>query len=256
MWRALLVAALAVLGGCAGVGTQEATETLTPAPVPEPATPVSVPQRGGAVDVDAVIEGHAAVLAERSFHRRVERDGATVQDVWVDRDAGVVRLRYRSGAETTDIVVTEDTEYRYVTDGSGAPGYAEYRHGGDVPYALSLSGDVVLRQYVGRHEYQTLGTVRRDGRALAALRFNASDVPVPENRAIDVDSWLYVDRDGVVRYADHREQFDDGSELRLEMTVTDVRRVPVPDWLEADRVYEDDEGEGSEGTPPATQSRP
>lgn len=233
------MAGLALAAGCGGLGHQGVEETLTSAPVPEGPTPVAVPHGDGSVDVEAVVDEHDAALAERSFHRRVERDGSRItQDVWVDRDAGVVRLRYRSGRETTDLVVTGDTEYRYVSNGSGSTGYEEYRHGGDVPYALSLSGDVTLRQYVGRYDYEMQGTVRRDGRALAVLRFEASGVPVPENRRIAVDSRLSVDRDGIVRRVDHRERFDDGSESTLEMTVRDIDRVPVPDWLDADRIYE------------------
>lgn len=239
MRRVLPVVGLVLLAGCTGL-VQDAEPTVTPAPIPEETATVALPRTNGTVDIGAVIEDHDTALAERSFHLRIERDWSRItQDVWVDRDTGVVRVRYRTASEIRDVVVTEETTYRYRPDRGRTRNYTTRPTDGDVPYVLSLSGDVALKQFLARHEYVLVGTTRWNDRAMSVLRFNASHVPVPENKNVAVDSRVYVDRRGIIRHVDHRERFDDGSGRTLRMTVTtDIGRVPRPHWLDDETVYD------------------
>jgi hypothetical protein len=81
-WRALFVAVLATTAGCSAIGgSGETPSTLTPAPVPTDA-----PESGagatvapgvwadGRVDVDVLVDAQQAVLANRSFRWRAERN--------------------------------------------------------------------------------------------------------------------------------------------------------------------------------------
>ncbi|WP_415378795.1 hypothetical protein [Halosimplex sp. TS25] len=151
-WRLLLALAVVVTAGCGSlVGADErpdaATDTLTPAPIPE-VTPT--PERWGVApgltgnsvaDLDALVAAHRAATANRSYVWR-ERRGSTTgpngsvplfnrtvaqiesQSVYHVR-AGDERVRLRSGTTT----VADYSEYADGTDR-----FVRYRHVGRRDY--------------------------------------------------------------------------------------------------------------------------
>lgn len=245
MWRAVVVALLASVAGCSGfvtAGDSVSNGTVTPAPVPDAASAaVDVPQSNGTVDIERVIDGHEAALADRSFYRRVEQ-GETERELWVDRDAGVVRVQQQSAAGTAGAVVAGGTTYRH-SEGTEPAEYTVSARESDVPYVLSLSGATTLRQFLARYDYRRVGTVEWRGRPVAVLEANETGVPLPSPNpelTASVRSQVYVDQDGVVRYVVYREAFTDGTEREIRMVVSlDIERVPVPEWLDESRVYAD-----------------
>lgn len=233
MWRVLPVVAVALLAGCSGlvVGSDAATETVTPAPVPETDTDVPVPLRNGSVDLDRLLARHDAALADRSYHRRVVLQGPqNTRDVWVDRDGGVIRVRQTFGPLVDDAVLVGNREYTNVRDDPDTD-YVVRPNEGTIPYVSTLSGTALLGQVLVDGEYRRLGTVQRNGRALAVVGVNGTGGPQPSSR-------VYVDRAGIVRHVDHRARLSDQSNLSVEMTVTTgLDRVPVPWWLDDDDPY-------------------
>ncbi|MFC6863321.1 hypothetical protein ACFQGE_07585 [Halomicroarcula sp. GCM10025817] len=234
MWRPLTVLTVALLAGCSGlvVGGDAPGETVTPAPVPDTATDVPVPLRNGTVDMDRLLSRHDAALAERSYHRRIVREGPqNTRDVWVDRDGGVVRVRQTFGPLVDDSVLVGNREYTNVRDDPDTD-YVIRPSEGQIPYVRTLSGGAFLAQVLTGGEYRRLGTVQRDGRTLAVVGTNRTDGALSPSRNAILSSRVYVDRAGVVRYVDHRARRPDGSNLTVEMTITTgLERVPVPWWL-------------------------
>ncbi|WP_135303479.1 hypothetical protein [Haloarcula amylovorans] len=247
MWRPLLVVAVVTLAGCSGLlasGDPSGEEaTLTPAPVPEPtATPVEVPRENGSVDLDSVVDRHEAALAERSFHRHVEREGPqNTRAVWMDRDSGVVRVRQTFGPLTDDAIVADGVVYRSVRDDPERD-YVTDESDGRIPYVFSASGAPRLRQVLDAEDYDRVGTVRRDGRPLAVIASNDTDVPLSgadPDQVVAVRSRIYVDRQGVVRHVGHWERQKDGTEIELRLRVrTGIDRVPIPWWAEDAAIYD------------------
>ncbi|MBV0925625.1 hypothetical protein KTS45_15575 [Halomicroarcula limicola] len=246
MWRPLLVVTVVALAGCSGfLATGEASDartTLTPAPVPEPtATPVELPRENGSVDLDRVIDRHEAALAERSFHRHVEREGPqNTRDVWIDRDGGVVRVRQTFGPLTDDAIVAGGVVYRSVRDDPERD-YVTDESDGRIPYVFSASGAPRLRQVLDAEDYDRVGTVRRVGRPLAVVASNDTGVSrsgADPNQAVAVRSRIYVDRQGIVRGVEHWERRKDGTVVELRMRVrTGIDRVPIPWWAEDAAIY-------------------
>jgi hypothetical protein len=250
MWRAVAVAVLAIMAGCTGfvtAGDSAASDgAVTPAPVPDATTAaVDIPRTNGTVDIDRVIADHDAALADRSFYRRVEQDDVE-RELWVDHDTGVVRVQQQSAAGTAGAVVADGTTYRH-SEGTDPTEYTVSEGGSDVPYVLSLSGATTLRQFFGRYEYRQVGTVEWRGRPVAVLEANETGVPLPSpnpDLTVAVRSQVYVDEDGVIRYVVHREAFTDGTEREIRMvTSPDIERVTVPEWLDAEQVYENETSE-------------
>jgi len=244
MCRAVAVALLATLAGCGGFvpasDSAASDSALTPAPVPDTASAgVDVSDANGTVDIERVIARHDAALANRSFYRRVEQ-GETTRELWVDHDAGVVRVQQRSGAGTAGAVVTSDRTYHH-DEGAEPTEYTVSEGGSDVPYVLSRSGATTLRQFLSRYEYRQVGTVEWRGQPVAVLEANETGVPLPSpnpDLTASISSQVYVDQDGVVRYVVHREAFTDGTEREIRMVVSlDIERVAVPTWLDEEEVY-------------------
>ncbi|MFC7018444.1 MULTISPECIES: hypothetical protein [Haloarcula] len=235
MWRALPVVAAVLLAGCSGlvVGSDAATETVTPAPAPGADTEVPVPVQNGSVDLDRLLARHDAALSERSYHRSVVLQGPqNTRDVWVDRDGGVIRVRQTFGPLVDDAVLVGNREYTNVRDDPETD-YVTRPSEGSIPYVRTLSGSAFLGQVLTGGEYRRLGTVQRDGRTLAVVGTNRSADALSPSRNVVLSSRMYVDRAGVVRYVDHRARRPDGSTLTVEMTVTTgLDRVPVPWWLD------------------------
>lgn len=244
MLRVVIVVLLLSVAGCTGLladgDTQTPETSVTPAPVPESRAAsasgdITLPRSDGYVDIDRLLDRHDAALANRSFHRAVEREGPhNTRDVWVDREDGVVRVRQTFGPLTRGAVVVNDTEYRPVSDDPDV----DYRttEPDGVPLVDSLTGAAELRRWLTGEDYRRLGTVRRKGRTLAVVGSNDTDVPLTAgdpDQAVAVGSRLYVDSDGVVRAVAHWERRTDGSNVSVQMTVTTGRDdVPIPWWLE------------------------
>ncbi|WP_276273420.1 hypothetical protein [Haloarcula litorea] len=248
MWRPLLVVAVVALAGCSGLlasggASPPDGQAVTPAPVPERTErPVALPRVAGDVAVDRVLERHDAALAGRSFHRHTEFAGPeSTRDVWVDRDADVVRVQRRFGPLADDAIVTNGTLYRSVSDDPRTD-YATLEATG-TPYVATRSGVATLDRLFGVVEgYDRVGTVRRDGRPLAVVASNDTEVPLSgadPDQTVAVESRFYVDRQGIVRYVDHWARRSDGSTVHVRMRITTgLDRVPIPWWAEGIGVYD------------------
>jgi hypothetical protein len=241
MHRSLAVVTLVVLAGCSGLGFGPSGDTpsVTPVPVatPDPSA-VEVPRTNGSVDIDAVLARHDAALSDRSFHRRVVREGPqNTRDVWVDRERDIVRVRRTLGPIVDDAIVTDGTVYRAASDDPDRD-YVSESSDETVPYVPSQSGAARLRQVLLEDGYRRVGTVRRGGRNLAVVAVNATGRGGGPDPSISVQSQLLVDGDGVVRAVDHWERRPDGTVVAFEMEVTtDTERVPVPWWAEDIGLY-------------------
>ena len=241
MYRSLAVLALVVLAGCSGLGFGFSADTpsVTPVPVatPDPSA-VEVARANGSVDIDAVLARHDAELADRSFHRRVVREGPqNTRDVWVDRERGVVRVRRTLGPVLDDAIVAHGTVYRVASDDPGRE-YVSEASNATVPYVPSQSGSARLGQVLLDDGYQRVDTVRRGGQNLAVLAVDATGRGEGPDPSISVQSRLYVDSEGVIREVDHWERRPDGTIVDLRMAVTtDTERVPIPWWAEDIGLY-------------------
>lgn len=243
MWRPLVVTFLVVLAGCSGLlGGESSERTVTAAPVPDvPASAVDLPRANGTVDIDAILEAHGTALANRSFARHVDREGPqNTRDVWVDREADVVRVRRTFGPLTDDAIVADGTVYRSVRDDPDTD-YATEPSNGTVPYVPSLSGTDRLGQVFLADGYRRVDTIRRDDRALAVVAINATGRGTGPAPSLAVESRIYVDADGIIREVDHWQRRPDGTVVELDMTVTtDGGRVPIPWWAEDIGLYPGD----------------
>jgi len=241
MCRPLVVVVLVALAGCSGLGLGVGGDTpsVTPVPVatPDPSA-VEVPRANGSVAVDAVLARHDAALSDRSFHRRVVREGPqNTRDVWVDRERDVVRVRRTLGPVIDDAIRADGTVYRVASDDPRRD-YVTEASDGTVPYVLSQSGAARLGQVLLDEGYQRVDTVRRGERNLAVLAVNATGRGEGTDPSISVKSRLYVDSEGIVREIDHWERWPDGTVVTLRMTVTTgTERVPVPWWAEDIGLY-------------------
>ncbi|QIO21330.1 hypothetical protein [Haloarcula sp. JP-L23] len=246
MWRPVLVVAVVALAGCSGLfasaDTSSPERPLTPAPVPETTTgTVALPRENGSVDLDRILDRHEAALADRSFNRHVEREGPqNTRDVWVDRERGITRVRRTFGPLTDDAVVADGMLYRSVRDDPDTD-YTATASDGQIPYVPSASGAARLRVVLDAEGYDRLGTVQRDGRALAVVASTDTEVPVSgadPDQAVAMRSRIYVDRMGIVRYVDHWERRTDGTVFVLRWQVmTGIDRVPVPWWADEIGLY-------------------
>lgn len=242
MWRPLAVLALLVLAGCTGLVGERGTERVTAVPVPSVnASAVEIPTTSGSVDIDAVVQRHDAALANRSFTRTVERAGPeNRREVWVDREADIVRVRRSFGPLVDEAVVADGTTYRAVDDDPDIDYRAEPSNG-TVPYVPTLTGGDSLDQVLLSEGYRRVDTVERDGRPLAVVAVNATGRGDGVDPSVAVQSELYVDSEGVIREVDHWERRPDGTIVEFRMDVeTDTGAVPVPWWAEDIGLYGDD----------------
>lgn len=241
MLRPLAVVALVVLAGCSGLGLGSTADqqTVTPVPVATPdSSAVDLPRANGSVDIDRVVERHDAALAERSFHRRVVREGPqNTRDVWVDRERGVVRVRRTFGPVVDDAILTDGTVYRMASDDPDRA-YVSEPSNATVPYVPTASGAARIRQVLLAEGYQRVDTVLRGGRSLAVVEVDATGRGAGSDPSIAVQSRLYVDGQGVIRQVDHWERRPDGTVVDFRMNVTTgTDRVPVPWWAEDIGLY-------------------
>jgi len=241
MFRPLVVLTLVALAGCSGLGFAPSDDKLsvTPVPVATPdASAVEVARANGSVGIDRLLARHDAALADRSFHRRVVREGPqNTREVWVDRQRDIVRVRRTFGPVVDDAVRTDGTLYRLASD-DPRQDYVTEPSNATVPYVSTPSGVARLEQVLLADGYQRVDTVRRGGRNLAVVAVNATGRGEGPDPSIAVQSRLYVDGDGIVRAVDHWERRPDGTEIAFRMQVTTGdERVPVPWWAEDIGLY-------------------
>ncbi|WP_123536420.1 hypothetical protein [Halosimplex salinum] len=152
-WRLLVALAVVLTAGCGslfGAGQQsfDATDTLTPAPVPE-VTPT--PERWGiapgltgdaVADIDALVAAHRAATTDRSYVWR-ERHGSTT------RPNGSVPLFDRTVArvelQSVYRVWSGDERVRLRSGLTNVANYSEYADGTE---------RIVRYRYVGRTDYE------------------------------------------------------------------------------------------------------
>jgi len=241
MRSTLAVVTLVALAGCSGLGLGPSADTpsVTPVPISTPdSSAVDLPGQNGSVDIDAVLARHDAALADRSFHRSVERAGPqNTRDVWVDRERGVVRVRRTFGPVVDDAILTDGTMYRVASDDPDRA-YVTEDSDATVPYVPSQSGADRLGQVLLDDGYQRVDTVRRDDRVLAVVAVNATGRGAGVDPSVAVQSRLAIDSEGIVRSVDHWERRPDGTVIAFRMRVrTDRARVPVPWWAEDIGLY-------------------
>jgi len=241
MFRPLVVLTLVALAGCSGLGFAPSDDKLsvTPVPVATPdASAVEVARANGSVGIDRLLARHDAALADRSFHRRVVREGPqNTREVWVDRQRDIVRVRRTFGPVVDDAVRTDGTLYRLASD-DPRQDYVTEPSNATVPYVSTPSGVARLEQVLLADGYRRVDTVRRGGRNLAVVAVNATGRGEGPDPSIAVQSRLYVDGDGIVRAVDHWERRPDGTEIAFRMQVTTGdERVPVPWWAEDIGLY-------------------
>ena len=245
MWRVTLAVGIALLAGCSGVfpagPAADDSDPVTPAPVPTntPEATVPVPTSDGTADVDRLLDRHEQALATRSFHRHVEQAGPqNTLDVWIDRKREVRRVRRRFGPISDDVVRANGTVYTNVRDDPDTP-YATRDATPNTSLVASPAGTDLLRQLLSAAEYRQVDSVRWNGQFVAVLA--ATDTvgtPTTENESGIERSRLYVDRQGVIRYAKHTERRPERPDIETTMTVTtDIERVPIPWWLEESDPY-------------------
>jgi len=267
-WRLLVVLAVVVIAGCSslfatGEADDTATDTLTPAPVPEVTPtpeqwPVAPGVSGDGVDnVTALVAAHRAATANQSYVWR-ERRGVTtdqngtvpVVDQTVARvESGSTyyfwtvdeRIRLQSGLRT----VANYSEY---VDGTvqanrykfaGGPTYerqqfdpaspSEHRH-------VGLSATSAIRQYLDV-ENATVSAVRIDGRR--HYRIVAGDWPGFATESVsDGTITAVVSPDGFVRSLEAAYSIysaDESRHVRYAFTYERVGNTTVdpPDWYDA-----------------------
>lgn len=240
-----LVAVLAVVAGCAGLGiTGTPTDTVTPAPVPT-ATPTGTPlpqfapglAPSGVVGVFELSEAHASTLRRTNYTFRFEKTVRAPNGTRYGREAGVVRVDRRGGFRAR--VDVSGSEARF---GPEAAGHVDRWSDGE-RYAVAVTANGSTRYgYVPPDSYnhrrtrvatatermflvlaavdtRFAGRVERNGTTL--YRVEATGVPRPDRLATaesirdprNVSFTALVDGRGVVR------------EYRLSYRATD----PFPD---------------------------
>ena len=239
MWRVTLTVAIALLAGCSGFfpagPTAGDSDPVTPAPVPTPSpdATVTVPTSDGVVDVNRLLDRHERALATRSFHRHVEQAGPqNTLDIWIDREREVQRVRRRFGPISDDAVLANGTVYTNVRDDPDTP-YATTPATPNASLVASPAGTELLRQLLSNTEYRQVDSFQWNGRPVAVLAATETvETPIGENESEIGRSRLYVDRQGIIRYAEHTERRPDRQDIDASVTVTTgVGRVPIPWWL-------------------------
>lgn len=230
--RRLLVVAAVLLAGCTspladGGTTDQAPVTAAPVPAAGDITlPQTTDERPA---VGRIIAAHRTALSTRSFHLEVVRDGGqSSTDVWVDREADVVRVRRAWNGSTDDAVVADGMRYDLQDNGTVVTTPAT-----GTPYLASDSGFFLLQQRVAGLVYNRTGTATRNGTAVAVLQANTSDSTISRSgfrTVVAANSTLYVDRNGIIRELDHEERYADGTVRTLDVTVTTDPSVPLPEW--------------------------
>lgn len=237
---AVALALLALLSGCNAFvegGASDPVETVTPAPVPDvappatptatsvgsclaprparaptgprqtPAEPVDLTGPDGVVNGSTLVARHAQALSNVSFHLRV--DGGT--DVWsMPRAEAFTYEGTALSLETPWAYAVAGRLYTLTTDGGQLvlrdraydPGSATAAR-----FRAVMTGERWLAERVGVRSYEVTGTRTWNGTEVRVL----TDVPVdPADRGspdwggvVHVDSTLYVDRSGVIRFVRH-----------------------------------------------------
>jgi hypothetical protein len=231
--RRLLVAVAILFAGCTGPladgGTPDQS-SVTAAPVPEASGDVVLPQTvDGTPAVGRIIAAHRTALSTRSFHLQIVRDGGrSSTDVWVDREADIVRVRRVWNGSTDDAVVADGTRYDLRANGTVATSPAD-----GTPFLASESGFFLLQQRVAGLVYNRTGTTTRNGTTLAVLRATTSDSSISRSgfrTVIAANSTLSVAQSGIIREVTHEERYADDAVRTLNMTLTPGASVSLPAW--------------------------
>ncbi|PSQ21958.1 hypothetical protein BRD06_10490 [Halobacteriales archaeon QS_9_67_15] len=266
--RVLLVAVLVVASGCnvfGGGPTAERgseTPTLTPAPVPEaaplrttpgaeeclaprvtapdrtpvptPATPVPLAGENGTVGGAALVDRHTAALANHSFALRI--DATEVESM--PRASAFTYEGVSLGFDSIQVFSVAGTTYRLHETAEGVT-ISEQPYDRDSSesdwYVAVLTGTHWLTDRVGALGYRQVDTRTWNGTEVRVLRdtFDGEAV-VDIGTAVSINSTVFVDRRGVIRYVRHvrTTQSDESDDIAAAtevetFTVTDVGTVTV-----------------------------
>jgi hypothetical protein len=268
---AVAVALVVVLSGCNGVVGGDGARTVTPAPVPTaaddraaspreptecaaprpatpdatepaptPTTPVPVPATGGVVEGEQLIETNAAALRNHSYRLRAG-DSIRVRAL-----AGAAAFTFRGSYQTQYLSVYAVNGTLYSVDlasDSSSVSTETYRPGAPRDNRIAPSAMVShwLAGVVGPYNYTDAGTREWNG---ATVRVFRSDARRPQyvrlQRVVALDSTVYVDRRGIIRWIHHEQRYrnvlgdDNRTKWRNEtLVVTDVgtARIERPPGL-------------------------
>lgn len=267
--HAVALAAVVALAGCPA--TTSPTGTVTPAPVPESATPagtvpcdvprpssssatatptradpVPIPVQDRIVNTSALIDRHDRVLRNSSY--RLSGPDLAVQ---ADPEAPAFRVRAQSPLLTVRHYVVDGTRYTFYDGPGGQRPYQvhEYDVSG-IPANFgsfySMTGSSWLAQALSIAPHRFSGRYPHGGVVLRAegnVSADSDGTPGNDVQSIEsLESTVTVDRRGIVRAVEqHYEVHEDGNVVRIvnhSFAVRDVGKTTVsrPQWVcDADR---------------------
>jgi len=259
--RAVGVALLAVLAGCSLLGgSGPATDTVTPAPVPDQTagTPTLPPGLAGdgVTDLDALIGAHLDAVAATSYvwtdrSHRIYDGSASVRSLdrqvvfvngttyYWDLDPRPIVVRWWSTPRLDDERYADGhTRYSYRTVPGGDPVYA-VRRARDASRQLAWVSALSVELYLGLPD-ATVSTVRVDGERY--FRVEASrerySLPVPgESPVYNYSVRALVAPTGLVErlnatYLTERSAFGTRVTYRYEFREVGTATLTRPDWVD------------------------
>ncbi|WP_436926601.1 hypothetical protein [Halosimplex amylolyticum] len=196
-------------------------------PEPTPATPVPLPTENGTVDGSALVARHAAALENRSFAARI---GPTR----IESMPGATAFTYEGvslGFESVRVFAVAGTIYRlHETEAGVSVSQQPYRP--DSPetdwYLDALTGRDWLAERLGRLDYRRVDTRTWNGTEVRVFNDTFDgEALVGAGETLSIDSTVFVDRRGVVRYVRHVRtvRSDEGDEI---VATTDIETFSVP----------------------------
>lgn len=258
----MVVAFLLVVSGCNGLGgvtgDSQPAETLTPAPVPSaeptptraldegecvaprPAAQVTTPTAtadgrqtwaiNGTIQGSELVERHERILPRYDYQLRAGTD----RRVWSLRNH--TTFAYESGG-SEDATVTAYAVggrlYELYNSSEGTTLVRGRYHESalrDSKYVASLTGEDWLEGVIGSYPYRMVGTKTWRGMDVRVLNTTVFTYTFVDRKyLLEIESTVYVDRRGVIRYVDHYERYtwdsstlDDTDVVDTTFTVTDL----------------------------------
>ncbi|WP_226022532.1 DUF7537 family lipoprotein [Halomicrobium salinisoli] len=252
VWRATLIALAVLLAGCGtvfGPSESRATETVTPAPVPDPATrnPESAVAPGltgrSVADADRLARAHLAAVANRSYAWTERRTVAWPEQnrSLVDRSRLLVeserRYRYETRSQWSRVDAAEYADGRYLYSRARGAGGVRYRRvpATDATERFGGGAAASIRRYLAV-ENATVTAVRVGGERRYRVVGRAESIPAlgsVENYTVRAT----VAPDGFVQTLHAAYTAADGDErrrvsYRFRYTNVGTTSVSPPAWVD------------------------
>lgn len=218
-----------------GGGTCLVPPPATPSPstAETPTEPVALPDADGVVNGSALVDHHARELATHRFHLSVGND----TDAWVMPGASAFTYTgFDFGIRTTHAYAAGGTLYTLdQSDGGYRVVRRPYESGSPTSQRLlaSLTGRNWLDERISRYDYTVTDTRIWNGTEVRVLEDTVDNrmlLPLdsPYDGLLSVNSTLYVDRRGIVRYVRHIRNIEAQISVGEYENVTQVRTMRVP----------------------------